>query len=94
MLRRIGVIAERENLNLAFWEDGLINNTDGKPFNRLAVFPATIDVYGFVWQTVWEWWGGDRAFNLANDDYKVQINISEKKSSSIMEAFCYQSLVC
>lgn len=70
MLRRLGLIAEQEGLDIGFWEDGLNDKRTEVPYPR-DTFPSSINVYAFVWQTVWEWWGGDRAFNLANRDYKV-----------------------
>ena len=29
------------------------------------------NVYAFAWDNVWEWGQGDRAYKLANADYKV-----------------------
>lgn len=77
MLQNLGLMASRLNISLGFWEDGLNNKTNGSntPFIKEDVFPDDIDVYGYVWQTVWEWWGGDRAFNMANGGYKVHHNL-------------------
>lgn len=75
MMKKLGQMAEAWNLSLGFWEDGLINKTSGKPFTKSEVFPSSVDVYGYTWQTVWEWWGGDRAFNMANDGYKVNLHL-------------------
>ena len=71
MLTKIGKIAEKLNVSLAFWENGLMNISSEKPLVKDDVFPKSVDVYGFAWQTVWQWFGGDRAFNLANGGYKV-----------------------
>ena len=73
MLKQLGIIAKDLGVSLAFWEDGLINKTDEKPYIKDEVFPPSVDVYGYAWQTVWEWWGGDRAFNMANGGYKVSL---------------------
>ncbi|XP_067928244.1 beta-hexosaminidase-like [Watersipora subatra] len=71
MMSELGQLAERLNVDLAFWEDGLINKSSSRPFVKDELFPSTVEVYSFTWQTVWEWWGGDRAFIMANGGYKV-----------------------
>lgn len=72
MLKKLGMIASNRSLSLAFWEDGIYDPVARRAFSKELVFPNT-EVYSFVWQTVWQWWGGDRAFSAANDGYKVRL---------------------
>ena len=72
MLTKLGEIAGQENLDIAFWEDGLKDKLTGSPYNKTEVFPSNIDVYVYVWATVWEWRTTDNTFEFANLDYKVR----------------------
>ena len=72
MLTKLGEIAGQENLDIAFWEDGLKDKLTGSPYNKTEVFPSNIDVYVYVWATVWEWRITDNTFEFANLDYKVR----------------------
>lgn len=78
MLRRMGEIAYRKNLALAIWEDGLMEKGQNIPIHKADVFPEGMDVFATVWQTVWEWGGGSRPYNLANVDYKVSSQSMQK----------------
>ena len=66
--RRVSNISAVMGLDLAGWEDGLMNE-HGRPFNRS--YMVNNDVYGNAWQNVWEWGAARRAYDLANDGYKV-----------------------
>jgi hexosaminidase len=67
-VRRVATIAHDLKLNLAGWEDGLIGD-DEVPYNRSSL--PNSEVYGNAWQNIWEWGVGGRAYNLANNGYKV-----------------------
>ena len=69
-VERISVITANHGLNLAGWEDGLMN--EGKVYPRSEV--ANQQVWGNAWQNIWEWGVADRAYNLANSGYDVVYN--------------------
>lgn len=69
-VERISVITANHGLNLAGWEDGLMN--EGKVYPRSEV--ANQKVWGNAWQNIWEWGVADRAYNLANSGYDVVYN--------------------
>ncbi|XP_012935526.1 beta-hexosaminidase [Aplysia californica] len=55
------------NLDLAAWEDGLLH--DSKPMRRNTL--PNRNVYIFAWNNVWEWGVARRAYDFANNGYKV-----------------------
>ena len=67
--RRVGALAAELGLNLGAWEDGLMDR--GRPIPRGDMPPAT--VYANAWQNVWEWGNAARAYDLANEGYKVGV---------------------
>ena len=50
------------------WEDGVLGVKD-TPYDRSYL--KNKNVYAYAWDNVWEWGQGDRAYKLANADYKV-----------------------
>lgn len=46
---------------------------DVGPYNKDELFSN--DVYTYAWQNVWEWGLSNRAYKLANANYKVISNI-------------------
>ena len=66
--RRLSNISASMGLALAGWEDGLMNGY-GRPYNRS--YMVNTNVYGNAWQNVWEWGASRRAYDLANNGYKV-----------------------
>ncbi|XP_070178425.1 beta-hexosaminidase-like [Littorina saxatilis] len=64
---RVGALAAEEGLDLAAWEDGIMDK--GQPIPRDEMKPR--DVYANAWQNVWEWGAASRAHVLANEGYKV-----------------------
>ena len=56
------------DIELASWEDGVMSIEDQTPF---PITNFKQDVYTNAWQNIWEWGNGDRAYKLANADYKV-----------------------
>ncbi|KAK3094852.1 hypothetical protein FSP39_007074 [Pinctada imbricata] len=69
--RRLSNITNELGLNMAGWEDGLMNE-DGRPYNRTLL--DNTNVYGYAWQNVWEWGNARRAYDLANKDYKASFS--------------------
>ncbi|KLV05189.1 beta-N-acetylglucosaminidase [Photobacterium aquae] len=69
-VERVAAITANHGLNLGGWEDGLMHN--GKVYPRAAM--ANAMVRGNAWQNIWEWGVGDRAYNLANNGFKVIYN--------------------
>nr|WP_086939149.1 family 20 glycosylhydrolase [Thaumasiovibrio occultus] len=69
-VERIAEITNKHGLELGGWEDGLMH--DGKVYPRAAM--ANNQVTGNAWQNIWEWGVGDRAYNLANNGFKVIYN--------------------
>lgn len=68
---RIAAILQKRQLALAGWEDGLMYDPIN-PFNR-ALF-ANKTVIANVWDNIWEWGVGDRAYRLANAGYQVVLS--------------------
>ena len=64
---RLGEIAHSHGLDVAGWEDGLMD--DNVPYPRQSF--DSDNVYGFMWDNVWEWGVGHRAYMMANAGYKV-----------------------
>ncbi|MDO6706727.1 family 20 glycosylhydrolase [Photobacterium sp. 1_MG-2023] len=69
-VERISVITANYGLDMAGWEDGLMH--DGQVYPRSEMANTTL--WGNAWQNIWEWGVADRAYNLANNDYKVVYN--------------------
>lgn len=68
---RVATILQQRQLALAGWEDGLMYDPNN-PFNR-ALF-ANKTVIANVWDNIWEWGVGDRAYRLANAGYQVVLS--------------------
>lgn len=68
-VQRISNITANYSLDLAGWEDGLMD-VKSAPYDRKLM--ANREVYGYAWNNIWEWGGGKRAYALANAGYKVR----------------------
>ena len=66
-IQRVASLAAEQGVGLAAWEDGLYSR--GAPIDRDSLEAETI--YANVWDNVWEWGTGARAYELANSGYKV-----------------------
>ncbi|XP_012942012.1 uncharacterized protein LOC101851597 [Aplysia californica] len=64
--RRVSDVTK--DLTLGAWEDGLMDYASA-PWNRSIL--SNSEVIAQAWQNVWEWGAGARAYNLANNGYKV-----------------------
>lgn len=71
MLTKLGLIAQNYSVSLAFWEDGLIDETTKEPFDRNEIFPSDVEVIGFAWRAIWDKGEGHSVHALANSGYKV-----------------------
>ncbi|MGF1688021.1 carbohydate-binding domain-containing protein [Photobacterium japonica] len=69
-VERVAAITANHGLNLGGWEDGLMHN--GKVYPRANM--ANAAVTGNAWQNIWEWGVADRAYNMANNGFKVIYN--------------------
>ncbi|GAL02072.1 beta-hexosaminidase [Photobacterium aphoticum] len=69
-VERVAAITANHGLNLGGWEDGLMHS--GKVYPRANMANAVVT--GNAWQNIWEWGVGDRAYNLANNGFKVIYN--------------------
>ncbi|WP_330960103.1 family 20 glycosylhydrolase [Photobacterium sp. 53610] len=69
-VERISVITANYGLDMAGWEDGLMHSGQVYPRSEMA----NSQLWGNAWQNIWEWGVADRAYNLANNDYKVVYN--------------------
>ena len=67
-VRRVADVSSKYCLDLGAWEDGVLGVKD-TPYDRS--FLKNKNVYAYAWDNVWEWGQGDRAYKLANADYKV-----------------------
>lgn len=67
-VRRVADVSSKYCLDLGAWEDGVLGVKD-TPYDRS--FLKNKNVYAYAWDNVWEWRQGDRAYKLANADYKV-----------------------
>ncbi|XP_015772465.1 PREDICTED: chitobiase-like [Acropora digitifera] len=67
-VQRVSDITLNYNLQLAGWEDGLMD-VNNVPYNRSVL--KNSKVYGYAWNNIWEWGGGKRAYELANAGYQV-----------------------
>ena len=72
-VQRVANITSSYSLQLAGWEDGLMD-VKGIPYDRKLM--ANKNVYGYAWNNIWEWGGGKRAYELANAGYQVHILIN------------------
>jgi len=68
-------IAGEERVNMVLWEDGLyMDPGDGtKVLMNKTQLPNgdSLDIYSNVWDNIWEYGTGGRAYELANGGYKV-----------------------
>ena len=71
-VQRVANITSNYSLELAGWEDGLMD-VNNVPYNRKLL--RNTKVYGYAWNNIWEWGGGKRAYELANAGYQVQVFI-------------------
>ncbi|XP_046546432.1 uncharacterized protein LOC124256488 [Haliotis rubra] len=78
--RKVVGLGSRRNLDIAAWEDGLLQEVSGFVMTNTPDQPAgykafslngSRDVYAYVYQNIWEWGNAGRAYNLANYGYKV-----------------------
>lgn len=69
-LRRVSSISANYGLQLAGWEDGLMDRTS-QPYNLTNL--RNSQVYALAWDNVWEWGVSTRAHKLANQGYKVKL---------------------
>jgi len=58
------------SIALGLWEDGLSVDAT-RPFNKTELFPESLEVIGYAWNSVWHWGSGSRPYNLANAGFKV-----------------------
>lgn len=68
---KVAQLAANRQLTLGGWEDGLMYDAKN-PFNRQQF--ANEKVYANVWDNIWEWGVGDRAYRLANAGYQVVLS--------------------
>ncbi|XP_067666725.1 uncharacterized protein [Haliotis asinina] len=80
MFRKVVGLGARQKLDIAAWEDGLLqegsgfvmtNTPDQSAGYKVFSLNGSRDVYAYVYQNVWEWGNAGRAYNLANYGYKV-----------------------
>ena len=72
-VRRVAEITTKYCLDLGAWEDGVLGVKD-TPYDRSYL--KNKNVYAYAWDNVWEWGQGNRAYKLANADYKVRRYVS------------------
>lgn len=65
---RVSKLADARGLSLAGWEDGLMYDATNT-FNRSQF--VNEEVIANAWDNIWEWGVADRAYRLANNNYKV-----------------------
>ena len=68
-VQRVANITSNYSLQLAGWEDGLMD-VNSVPYDRSLLRNSR--VYGYAWNNIWEWGGGKRAYELANAGYQVR----------------------
>ena len=68
---RVSSLLTSRDLALAGWEDGLMYDPLN-PFNRSQF--DNKNVIANVWDNIWEWGFGDRAYRLANQGYQVVLS--------------------
>ncbi|BFZ08610.1 hypothetical protein BsWGS_11648 [Bradybaena similaris] len=68
----VSKIAARHKLNLAAWEDGLMNGENPMPRRYLS----QNTVYGYAWNNQWALQQAKRAYSLANAGFKVVLTPS------------------
>ncbi|NTS76712.1 carbohydate-binding domain-containing protein [Catenovulum sp. SM1970] len=61
----------KRGLAIAAWEDGLMFDPQN-PFIRDQI--PNPNFYSNVWDNIWEWGVADRAYRLANEDFKVVLS--------------------
>lgn len=65
---KVAKILNKRDINMAAWEDGMMSDAL-TPFNRKLY--GEEDVIVHTWDNIWEFGVADRAYRLANKDYKV-----------------------
>lgn len=73
-VRRVADVSSKYCLDLGAWEDGVLGVKD-TPYDRSYL--KNKNVYAYAWDNVWEWGQGDRAYKLANADYKVRLHLQQ-----------------
>ncbi|XP_046370643.2 uncharacterized protein LOC124145039 [Haliotis rufescens] len=78
--RKVVGLGSSRNLDIAAWEDGLLQEGSGFVMTgapdqstgyKMFSLNGSHDVYAYVYQNIWEWGNAGRAYNLANNGYKV-----------------------
>lgn len=82
-VRRVADVSSKYCLDLGAWEDGVLGVKD-TPYDRS--YMKNRNVYAYAWDNVWEWGQGDRAYKLANADYKVGFVFLARKRPGKMYA--------
>lgn len=67
---RVGIIASKENVDIAAWEDGLMK-TKTDPYIVDSIVKNPRHVYAYSWKNLFQSGSGDHAYVLANNGYKV-----------------------
>lgn len=65
---KVAKILNKRGMKMAAWEDGMMSDAI-TPFNRQSY--GKEDVIVHAWDNIWEFGVADRAYRLANQDYKV-----------------------
>ncbi|MFT4924655.1 MAG: hexosaminidase [Phenylobacterium sp.] len=65
---KVAKILNKRGIDMAAWEDGMMSDAL-TPFNRELY--GDNDVIVHAWDNIWEFGVADRAYRLANEDYKV-----------------------
>src|SRR5690606_16019215 len=68
-VKRVAELANKYDLAIAGWEDGLMDTNTDQPFD-LQQFPNDRMLVN-PWDNIWEWGAGDRAYRFANAGYGV-----------------------
>jgi len=68
-ITKVAQISSDAGVSMAVWEDGLYSQ--GSPIDKDSL--AGDEILATVWDNVWEWGSGNRAYVLANGGYKVII---------------------
>lgn len=68
--QRVSEISSNLGLDLAAWEDGLMDRKEHTPFNLSDL--NSEKVYAYAWNNVWQWGSGARIYRMANAGYKVR----------------------
>ena len=66
-IQNVALIAHDEGLDLSGWEDAFM-------WLNISTLPTTTN-YAYHWYNIFEWGGGQGAYRLANNGYKVMLFI-------------------